>query len=276
MKAGNQQPTEPGALEPAADPQAEALRRRRAELGGLEGELADRELELATLSAELGAFEVRYRHAFAARYAFLDDLSAQIAEAGARARPWDATAAAEAARARARADHSAWTHARSEREPDRRCRPGERAKRLFRTLARRIHPDLAAEEAEHARRTKLMVTANIAYERGDADTLQRLLDDWENGPDSVVGAGTTAELERVVRKIAQVKARLELVAAELDALEGSFMAALHRQVTEAEAAGWDLLAGMAEELDRQIGLALEELARLTGEAVPLSSPELSG
>ena len=48
------------------------------------------------------------------------------------------------------------------------------AKRLFRQLARLIHPDLAGDPKERERRTNLMVAANDAYEQGDLAALERL------------------------------------------------------------------------------------------------------
>ncbi len=48
--------------------------------------------------------------------------------------------------------------------------PGLKA--LFRELAKRIHPDLAGDEAEQKHLTLLMIRANQAYSRGDAETLQ--------------------------------------------------------------------------------------------------------
>ena len=55
--------------------------------------------------------------------------------------------------------------------------PGDSSlKNLYRQLARRFHPDLAADEADRERRTRLMAMINEAYERGDADLLRYLSD----------------------------------------------------------------------------------------------------
>ena len=62
-------------------PEEQELSRKLAELATLEATLAQRELDLATLQAELHAFERRYLRTAGARYAELDEIEAQIAEA---------------------------------------------------------------------------------------------------------------------------------------------------------------------------------------------------
>jgi hypothetical protein len=145
---------------------------------------------------------------------------------------------------------------------------GEDAKRLFRQLARIIHPDLAGDPAERERRTNLMVAANLAYEQGDAAALERLLADWEQSPEAVTGDGVPAELERTVRRIAQVYGRIAAIDEELAELEASAMGWLRRRTEKATREGWDLLAHMVRELDRQILEAQVELDRRAGRGDP--------
>jgi hypothetical protein len=68
-------------------PEDEELERKQASLAELEAQLADRELELASFRADLVHFEKRYLQTVGCRYAMLDDLMAQIAEARARRDP---------------------------------------------------------------------------------------------------------------------------------------------------------------------------------------------
>src|SRR4029450_1070376 len=140
---------------------------------------------------------------------------------------------------------------------------GEDAKRLFRQLARLIHPDLAADPQERERRTNLMVAANDAYEQGDVAALERLLEEGPASPEAVPGRGTAAELERTLRRIAQVEVGMRRIDEELAELEASAMGWLRRRVEKADREGWDLLAHMVRELDRQIGEAQLELERRT-------------
>jgi hypothetical protein len=263
-----------GALEVWPGPETEELGRRRAELAVVDTELAESELALTTFMADLASFETQYRRALGARYARLDQLSEWLDASKAR-RNGDA-AAGGAAEEPAGSDQDSpsgqnWAWVREDADEaaataDRGGAVPEAAKRLFRLLARRIHPDLASDPAERERRTNLMVQANDAYERGDVGTLQRLLDNWQRSPDSVVGHGAKAELERVVRRIAQARERLAEIDTEVVNLEASAMGWLRKRVRKATAEGWDLLAHMARELDRQIVEAEDELYRMSIQA----------
>ncbi len=259
-----------GALEVRPGPEAEELGRRRAELTVVDAELAERELALTTFKADLATFETQYRRALGPRYARLDQVTEWLDARRARnnGKAADDPTSQES---RAGADEEfpsgqnwAWVRGDADEAAAADVRGGavsEAAKRLFRLLARRIHPDLANDPAERERRTNLMVQANDAYERGDVVALQRLLDNWQCSPDSVVGNGTRAELERVVRRIAQARERLAEIDGEVAGLEASAMGWLRKRVRKAAAEGWDLLAHMARELDRQIVEAEEELSR---------------
>src|SRR5260370_11996395 len=68
-------------------PEEEELARKKTMLAELEAQLADRELELASLLADLVHFEKRYLQTVGRRYAILDELKAKIAEARARQNP---------------------------------------------------------------------------------------------------------------------------------------------------------------------------------------------
>jgi peptidoglycan hydrolase CwlO-like protein len=88
-------------------PEEEELRRKQAVLADLEAQLADRELELASLLADLVHFEKRYLQTVGRRYALLDELKAKIAEARARQNPHSQNARDQARQARAKAQESA-------------------------------------------------------------------------------------------------------------------------------------------------------------------------
>ena len=106
-----------------------------------------------------------------------------------------------------------------------------------------------------------MVAANDAYEQGDVVALERMLEDWHASPEAVTGSGAAAELERTLRRIAQTEASMRKIDEELAELEASAMGWLRRRVEKAAHEGWDLLAHMVRELDRQIGEAQLELDR---------------
>ena len=257
----------PGALEWHPGPGAEELARRKGQLLVLSRRLLDRERDLATFRSDLHAFETTYRKARGARYARLDELAERLDEtaldgddAGGPGPDDDGPAERYPGQGLPGGQNWAW----GEREPDRepqRAVVGEDAKRLFRQLARLIHPDLAGDPEERERRTNLMVAANDAYEAGDVAALERLLEDWHASPEAVTGRGAAAELERTLRRIAQVEAAMKRIDEELTELEASAMGWLRHRVEKAAREGWDLLAHMVRELDRQIGEAELELER---------------
>jgi hypothetical protein len=258
----------PGALEWHPGPGAEELVRRRAQLQVLSHRLLERERDLAAFRGELHAFETTYRKALGSRYARLDELAEQLDEtaepvvddAGPGASEEDGPAERYPGQGVPGGQNWAWGEREPEREPERAV-VSEDAKRLFRQLARLIHPDLAADPQERERRTNLMVAANDAYEQGDVAALERLLEDWHASPEAVTGSGAAAELERTLRRIAQAEASMRHIDEELAELEASAMGWLRRRVEKAAREGWDLLAHMVRELDRQIGDAQLELDR---------------
>lgn len=243
-------------------PEEQELEKKQAELAALAADLIQRELDLATLRAELTAFEARYLRTVGVLYAELDEIEAQIAEAQARHRPADHPAQEEATRARAQAEESSQT-ARFTAEP--RPEPTEQLKKLFREVAKRIHPDLATNEAARARRQTLMAEANLAYEEGDEAKLRSILADWEASPDTVEGEGVGAELIRVIRKIAQIQKRLTEIEAEIQQLSTSDLYQLRAKADEAEKQGRDLLKDMALQVEKQIDAARKRLTIVTEE-----------
>lgn len=258
----------PGALEWHPGPGAEELVRRRAQLQVLSAQLLERERGLASFRSELHAFETTYRKALGSRYARLDELAEQLDEtaepvaddAGPGPDP-DDPAERYPGQGLPGGQNWAWGEREPDKEPERRPVIGDDAKRLFRQLARLIHPDLAGDPKERERRTNLMVAANDAYEQGDVVALERMLEDWHASPEAVTGSGAAAELERTLRRIAQTEAGMRKIDEELAELEASAMGWLRRRVEKAAREGWDLLAHMVRELDRQIGEAQLELDR---------------
>jgi len=249
-------------------PGAEELIRRKAQLQVLSKQLLDRERGLASFRNELHAFETSYRKALGSRYARLDDLAERLdatavggEDPGQPDLDGDGPAERYPGQGVPGGQNWAWGEREPDKEPERRPVIGDDAKRLLRQLARLIHPDLAGDQKERERRTNLMVAANDAYEQGDVVALERMLEDWHASPEAVTGSGAAAELERTLRRIAQTEAGMRKIDEELAELEASAMGWLRRRVEKAAHEGWDLLAHMVRELDRQIGEAQLELDR---------------
>ncbi len=213
-------------------PEDEELQRKSAELAMLETDLVQGELDLATLHAELQSFDREYQQIIGTRYAELDRIEEQIAE------------------------YMAYL------ESSRDFTPTEDLKKLYRELMKRIHPDLTTDPIEKVRREELTIVANQAYEEGNAEKLKSILNNWENSPESVKGDGVAAELIRAIRKIAQCRERLSVIAKEIILVKDSELYQIKNQIDLARDNGQDLLVEMACELDEQIQQAQQELREI--------------
>ncbi len=240
-------------LQSSQTPEERELAKKKAELGHLSSELAERELELATFRAEMLAFEKRYLRTVGLRYAQLDDIEAKIADFFARSNPEDDQAqhAAEEAKARASESSEAAGDDVPEDEKPQPFTPTEDLKKLFREVAKAVHPDHGLD-SEKARRTELMGKANNAFAAGDEDTLRQILRDWRDRPESVEGEGVGADLVRMIRQIAAIEDRIENIAVEIAELSETELHKIKVQVEEAETEERDLLAEMAQQLDDEI------------------------
>lgn len=250
-------------------PEEEEFDKKSTELNELESELAQRELDLATLHGELRAFEIRYLRIIGTRYVELDDIEAQIAELQTRLKPKDKNSQKHAEKARTKAQESAKA-AEGVQEPFKQDRftPSESLKRLYREVAKSVHPDLANDEEERFRRQRLMAEANRAYEECDEAGLESILHEWETSPDFVKGEGVGADLIRVIRKIAQIRERLRVIDTEITQLKKSDLHQLKIKVDEAENQGRDFLREMAYQLDEQIAFVKQKLKDMKAERSP--------
>jgi DnaJ-domain-containing protein 1 len=213
-------------------PEEEELAAKKAELETLESELAENELKLTTFQAELHRFEQQYLGLIGSRYTELERIEEQITEY---------------------MDYL---------ESSRNFKPSDGLKKLYREVAKRVHPDLATDEVERAKRQNLMAAANQAYEEGDEQGLREILSSWESDPHSVQGEGVAAELIRVIRQIAQCRSRLVAINRDMAELRQTELFELKEQVEQAKQSGQDLLAEMAKHLDEQITEAQERLQDL--------------
>jgi len=242
-------------------PEEQELARKREELASLQALLADRELQLATLRSQVTAFEGRYLREVGVLYAELDDWNAKIAEyAAQRAGTEQARTAAAEARAQADQSHAA-AHGEAAKAQD--FKPSPEVDRLFREVARQIHPDYTDDDADRALRTRLMAEANLARERGDADALRAILEEYKSSPESVKGDGHAADLQRILLQIKRIEKRLTQIDSEVAELNASEIAMLMAKIESASASGRDLLAEMVNDVQQRIRLARSEFNSLT-------------
>ena len=132
-------------------------------------------------------------------------------------------------------------------------------KRLYRDVAKRIHPDLTSDRKDRAKRQQLMAEANQAYEKGDEARLDKILAEYDCSPEVVEGRRTGAELVRVIRRVSQARGRLAEIEAEMHGLLRSDLYQLKSRVEEAEKSGRDVFVEMIEKVEEQIALAKERL-----------------
>ncbi len=100
--------------------------------------------------------------------------------------------------------------------PPQRVRPSEEARKLYRDLARKAHPDLAQEDKERARREEFITRVNAAYARGSEAELRELAGEWAAGPELKRVPSAGEELYARLEWLSRRKELLTLVARELE------------------------------------------------------------
>jgi len=239
---------------------------KKKELAILEEELSQRELDSATVNADLLAFERKYFRLVGRLFADLDDLEdieARIAELEANLNPTDKDAQEKAKEALHRSiDSQKSISLTSEGNKKEKFEPSDNLKKLYRQAAKTVHPDLATEINSQQLRQILMAELNLAYEKGDEEKIIDIIRQWETSPEAVEGDGVEAELTRVIRKIAQVQNRLLLIDSEIMALKDSTLWNLKKECDSAEEVGRDLLSEMAENLNAKILAAKGRLSKM--------------
>lgn len=125
-------------------------------------------------------------------------------------------------------------------------------KKLYRQLARRFHPDLALDEADRARRTRIMAAVNDAYAARSMAELVALAQEPDSTAQNFAGQ-TEAQLVQVLEaELARCQERLYQIERELRHLSRRPSVELGLEVKLARRRGRDLLAEMAFEVERKI------------------------
>jgi len=234
-------------------PEEAELERKKTELSEYEGKLVKTELDLTTLKVELAEFEKEYLIKVGVKYLELDEAQAQFLEELARKNPDDLDHVRKARSAREEANTTAQRMSGIDLdEKNSLVKIQENHKRLYYQLAKLYHPDLAVNDEDRTSRTKIMTQVNQAYSRGDMHELNKILKNWEKSPEAIKGSDIASELERIERKISQIKGRLTEIEHEIQALKNSNQYNLMVQVNSAHSEGRDLLSEMAQALDEKI------------------------
>ncbi|MET0517587.1 MAG: hypothetical protein ABW005_02010 [Burkholderiaceae bacterium] len=243
------------------------LERRRAQLRDLQRQLAGQEQEYTSLRGRVQKFVDRYVETLGSLYLELDALESQLHCA--------MNYLAEALRRNGLAARSpkapqATTLPILPQLPAGAPLPAEPPgglvelgppplKTLYRRAAMRLHPDLAANDRERAKREQQMMVVNEAYAAGDRPRLEALLLAAGEDPVKVTGGNADAVRHWLGRSELAVQGRLRVVQAHRVVLQSHPMHQLWQAIERAEAKGLDPLAVMASRLRSQIGERRQEL-----------------
>ncbi|MEU1014930.1 MULTISPECIES: hypothetical protein [unclassified Streptomyces] len=258
------------------EPQRPEERLERA-VRAAEQALIEYEIALETFRVEVENFSRLHHQKLGPMYARLDELDARIAEATA-ARTGDPEDLRKAEEARARvmpmpgveelfhgwmddeglSPEAASMLTEQSVRPPQRVRPGEEARKLYRELVRKAHPDLAQEEGERQRREEFITRVNAAYARGDEALLRELSEEWAAGP--VPQEQRLTRSEELYARLEWLAQRKELLSVLAKELEESAIGGMLRLAPDDPDT---LLDEIAEQLLAQVAEREAELARLT-------------
>lgn len=249
-------------MAPYAESTAEKVKRLREELDDLRVALAEAETELNSQLEDVQAFEFRFE---AHVGQLLDQLATLESEVNSYLtqiklmRHQQSFADEEAAfdpveeQFRQTWEHSPETAVPKPPPPPPAATQAQ-LKKIYRQLALQFHPDLALDEADRQYRTDKMAAINDAYKAQSMVELMALAEalevhqsrrQSEPPPDKEMAQALQEEIERCRR-------RLRSIDNELQNLPNRSMVGLALRVKLAQREGRDLLAEMAEELERKI------------------------
>lgn len=259
----------------------EATQRLEQAVRAAEQALIEFEIAVETFRVEVENFSRLHHQRLGPMYSRLDELDAQIAEAVA-ARSGDPEDLRRAQEARGLVlpmpgveelfhgwidsdglspEAAAMLNGQPVQPPSR-VRPSEEARRLYRDLVRKAHPDLAREEDEQRLRSEFIVRVNEAYTLGDAAALEALAAEWEAGLPGAAGKSEEPDPSEVLyARLEWLAERKELLAAAAAELEASAIGAMLRMAPDDPDA---LLDEIAEQLLAQVAEREARLAELIG------------
>jgi hypothetical protein len=238
------------------------------ELVRLQAEQADVNEQLRSANAAMEAIRtgtVRFHHRFCQAvgrlYAELDEINAHIATVKMEQSPEDESLKVEARAAEQQARRSfqeAGLQRESQEAASTKVKPtpfpviGAELKRAYRNAVKLMHPDLASLDSERQRRTRLMALVNVAYRRGDQRIVEKLVEEFGQDPDAILGEDVGSGIVRAIRRIAQLHRQLVEVRQEIEAWQRAEIFRLRQVIESAEAAGANPLGVLADQLKLKI------------------------
>jgi len=229
-------------LVPSRPPDDRDLRDLRARVAEQGAVLDARLARLTQLESELETFKSHYRREVGRRHDELDELDHEIAEL-------------ELAELTRQLGSEPTGRPSSPAEEPSEPAPrftSDAVRKLFRDVAKAIHPDLADTEHARQRRHTLMIEANRAYAIGDERRLRAILHAWETNAVAMPASDADAVRLQLLRRLGQIQDQLDACDADLAALEESALWKLKLMADDAAARGRDLIAEMVRALTRDI------------------------
>jgi len=236
------------------------LNQLRADLTDVQNQLIDAEADLADQLAEINAFEFAFEARVGHLIDKLDTLETEVQRYNERIQIARNKQVFGSAHIPVEAQYRrTWQSPRAS-APTPPLQPLPSAseaeiKRLYRQLARRYHPDLAANERDHLFRTQKMTAVNDAYAARSLAELVALAAD----PDSKINTGrdvsgqTEAQLVQALQgELIRCKSRLQDIEHEIKELHYRPSVDLSLEVKSARRQGRDVLAEMAAEIEKRI------------------------
>jgi hypothetical protein len=233
-------------------PEERELIRLEGEQAELEGQVTSAELLLETTKTETAQFQHRYYQTVGRLYVQLDELDAQIANAQMEHAPDDAVAQAHAQAAVEQARKSAEEAGLIEAQPAPPPVITPELKQAYRQAAKLMHPDRATTERERLRRNALMAQVNLAYESGNQKAIEKLIVEYGQDPEAIAGGDVASRIVKVIRRIAQLRRRLNEAQQEMEAQRQTDIFQLRKTIEETEAMGGDPLADLAQQLMQEL------------------------
>jgi hypothetical protein len=227
----------------------------RARVAELEGVLDAHAAEADRLTRELDIFAALYRQKVGTLHEQLDQLELDIAEAELGELSKRIAEGGEAGEAGARAGATP-APAAGESAPR---FTSDAVRKLFREVAKAIHPDLAHDEDTRDRRHALMIEANRAYALRDVEQLGRILEAWARSPEAVQGTDPASVRLRLERRFGQITGQIDTHRRDLDTLRALPLYELKTMADDAATRGRDLVGEMVTRLKRDIMAATNRL-----------------
>ncbi len=233
-------------------PEEQELSRLESEQSQLTEQVVSSELELETTKTETVQFQRRYYQTVGRLYVELDELEAGITRAIAQESPDDVAAQAQAKAAQEQARKSAEEAGLIEAQPTPPPVITPECKLAYRQAAKLMHPDRATTVQEIQRRTVLMAQVNLAYESGNQQAIEKLILEFGQDPEAIAGEDVASRIVKAIRRIAQLRRRLNEIQQELETQKQAEIYQLKTTIEETEAMGGDPLGDLAQQLLQEL------------------------